>query len=59
MKVFLFGVQTYKRYGGNLIEIKIIAEDRKMADEMIQDIIKNSKCIDEDEWYALNDMYDY
>lgn len=59
MKVFVFGAYTYKSFGGNLIEIKIIAEDRKTANEMMRDICKNSKCIDADDGFFLNDEYDY
>lgn len=59
MKVFKFGAYTYKKYGGKLIEIKIIAENEKIANEMIRDIIENSKCIDNDEGYFLSDEYDY
>lgn len=59
MKVFIFGAYTYKRFGGKLIEVKIIAEDKKTANEMMRDIMTNSKCIDADEGFFLNDEYDY
>jgi len=59
MKVFIFGAYTYKKYGGKLIEIKIIAEDKKMANEIMRDIYYNSNCIEVDEGFFLNDEYDY
>lgn len=59
MKVYVFGAETYKSFGGKLIEIKIIAEDKKTAVEMMRDICKNSKCINEDEGFFLNDEWDY
>ena len=59
MKVFMFGAYTYKRYGGKLIEIKIIAEDKTMANGMMRDIAKHSNCIDDDEGFFLSDEYDY
>ena len=59
MKVFIFGAYTYKKYGENLIEVKIIAEDRKTANEMMRDIMENSNCINADEGFFLNDEYDY
>lgn len=59
MKVFMFGAYTYKSYGGKLIEIKIIAENNKMAYEMMRDICESSKCIDADDGFFLNDEYDY
>ena len=59
MKVFIFGAYTYKKYGEKLIEVKIIAEDRKTAKEMMRDIMENSNCINADEGFFLNDEYDY
>lgn len=59
MKVFIFGAYTYKKYGGKLIEVKIIAEDRKTANEMMRDIMENSKCIDADDGFFLSAEYDY
>ena len=59
MKVFKFGAYTYKKCSGKLIEIKIIAENKKIANKMIEDICKNSKCIDNDEGFFLSDEYDY
>ncbi len=59
LKVFVYGAYTHKSYGGKLIEVKIIAESEKMANKMMRDIKTNSKCIDTDKGYFLNDEYDY
>ena len=59
MKVFKFGAYTKARYGNQLIEIKLIAEDKKLATEMMRDILENSTCVDTDEGFFLNDEYDY
>lgn len=59
MKVFVYGAYTYRAYGERLVEIKVIAETKKEACEMARDMYENSKYINIDEGFFLNDEYDY
>ena len=59
MKVFVYGAYTYRAYGERLVEIKVIAETKKEAYEMVRDMCENSKYINIDEGVFLNDKYDY
>lgn len=58
MKVFVYAAYTYKAYGENLVEIKVIAENRKEAYAIVRDMCENSKYINTDEGIFLNDEYD-
>lgn len=59
MKVFVYGAYTYQCYGGRLVEIKVIAENKKEARAIAENMCENSKYIDIDEGVFLNDEYDY
>ena len=59
MKVFVYGAYTYQCYGGRLVEIKVIAENKKEARMITENMCDNSKYIDSDEGVFLNDEYDY
>lgn len=59
MKVFVYAAYTYKAYGENLVEIKVIAENKKEAYAIVRDMCENSKYINTDEGILLNDEYDY
>lgn len=59
MKVYVFGVYTYKTYGGNLVEIKVIAKSRGEARKIVESMVYYSTYINADEGILLNDEYDY
>ncbi|MBO5969170.1 MAG: hypothetical protein J6S14_11815 [Clostridia bacterium] len=57
--VYVYGAYLRKRYGGHLVEIKVIAQSRSEARTIVRGMIENSPHIDVDEGLLLNDEYEY
>lgn len=58
MRAFTYGAYTYQCYGGRLVEIKVIAENKREAYAIAYNMCDNSNYIDTDEGVFLNDEYD-